>query len=153
MQNLVYQVPISCRDIVYPVNNTIFSYILWANPVDGSKPIKLGPINLGKAEFSVKVPFASLFITTEQNPGVKEPTGDIVMKGSIKPITFLEKPGTPAPTIQPGEEGTTSPKQSTTSQPSVRDRLITGLKRAGLASALALVAILGLVFVLTRPRS
>src|SRR4030042_767155 len=96
MQNLIYQVTVSCREIVYPVDETIFSYILWANPVDGSKPVKLGPITLG-------------------------------------------------------EEGTTRPKQSTTSQPSVRDRLLTGLKRAGLASALALVAILGLVFVLTRP--
>ena len=152
MQNLVYQVTVSCREIVYPVDETIYSYILWANPIDGSKPVKLGPINLGKAEFSVKVAFASLFITTEQNPGVKDPTGDVVMKGSIKPITFLEKPGTPAPSEKPGEEGTTSPEQTTTNQTSVRDRLITGLKRAGLASALALVAILGLVFVLTRPR-
>jgi hypothetical protein len=152
MQNLMYQVTVSCREIVYPVDETIYSYILWANPVDGSKPVKLGPINLGKAEFSVKPPFDSLFITNEQNPGVKDPTGDVVMKGSIKPITFLEKPGTPAPTEQPGQKGTTSPQKSTTNTQSLRDKLLTGLKRAGLASALALVAILGLVFVLTRPR-
>jgi hypothetical protein len=149
MQSLNYNVAVSCRDLIYPVDTTIFSYILWANPADGSKPVKLGPLNLGKAVFNVKPAFASLFVTTEQNPNTKDPNGAIVMKGSIIPISFLEKPGTPAPTAAPGEEtseGTPTPK------PAVSQRLLTGLKRAGLASALALIAILGLVFVLTRPR-
>jgi hypothetical protein len=149
MQNLTYNVAVSCRDLIYPVDETIFSYILWANPADGSNAIKLGPLNLGKAVFTVKPAFTSLFVTTEQNPGVKNPTGSVVMKGSIKPITFLEKPGTPAAITAPGEEAV---EATPTPQSSVKDRLLTGLKRAGLASALALISILGLVFVLTRPR-
>lgn len=155
MQNLSYKVIFSCRNIVFPVDETIYSYILWTNPQDGSKAVKLGSIGLGRGEFLTKVGFSSLFITAEQNPGVKEPTGKVVMKGSIKPITFLEKDvvsetkTTDKDTDTSEDETTPTPEAQ---QSSVRDRLLTGLKRAGLASGLALVAILGLVFVLTRPR-
>jgi hypothetical protein len=49
--------------------------------------------------------------------------------------------------------GTTSPTPTPqTEKTSIRDRILSGLKRAGLATGLALVAILGLVFVLTRPK-
>ncbi|OGM12707.1 hypothetical protein A3A76_04300 [Candidatus Woesebacteria bacterium RIFCSPLOWO2_01_FULL_39_23] len=151
MQNLVYKVTVSCRDILYPVDNTIFSYILWANPADASAPVKVGALGLGKAQFDVKPAFTSLFVTTEENPNTKAPAGNVVMKGSIKPITFLEKPGSPAPTSG-GDEETTTPEETPTPKSSAKDRLLLGLKRAGLASGLALIAILGLVFVLTRPR-
>lgn len=154
MQNLNYKVILSCRNILFPVDETIFTYILWANPENGGKAIKVGSVGLGKGEYSVKPAFTSLFVTTEQNPNVKEPAGKVVMKGSIKPITFLDKEQT---SVQNGndtenndiEEATPTPASENTS---LRDRLITGFKRAGLASALALVAILGLVFVLTRPK-
>ena len=153
-QNLNYKVLVSCRNIIFPVDDTIYTYVLWANPQDGSSAIKLGSIGLGRAEFILKPAFTSLFITAEQNPSVKTPAGNVVMKGSIKPITFLEKQITSA-----NQETTDQESASTVETPSptpagtsVRDRLLTGLKRAGLASGLALVAILGLVFVLTRPR-
>ena len=151
MQNLVYTVTVSCRDLLYPAENTIFSYIMWANPNDGSKPVKLGALGFGRAQVSVKQEYSSLFVTTEANPNTKDPAGTVVMKGSIRPLTFLEKPTSPTPTsIAAGgvQEGQPTP----TSKPSLRDRLVLGLKRAGLASGLALVAIIGLVFVLTRPK-
>src|SRR3972149_2178879 len=145
MQNLTYLVSISCRNIVFPVEETIYSYILWANPADGGAAVKLGTINLGRAQFSVKPAFTSLFITGEQNPNVKGPTGTVLMKGSVKPIAFLEKETVPTieenPDATPGEE---TPEPTPTPGTSVRARLLTGLKRAGLASGLALIAILGL---------
>lgn len=150
-QNLVYKILVSCRNIVFPVNDTIYTYIMWANPKDGSAAVKLGSIGLGRAEFATAKAFTSLFVTAEQNPGVRTPTGPVVMKGSIIPVSFLEKP---QPTQTPAEEGGSATVETPTPTPSssVRDRLLTGLKRAGLASGLALIAILGLVFVLTRPR-
>ncbi len=150
MQNLSYKVLITCENILFPVDETIFSYQLWANPKDGTKAVKLGSIGLGIAEFNTKPEFTSLFITAEQNPNVKDPTGKVVMKGSVKPITFLEKPTQAEVTAAPGT--TASPTQTPAQKTSIRDRLLTGLKRAGLASGLALIAILGLVFILTRPK-
>jgi len=150
MQNLTYNVAISCREIVFPLDTTIYSYILWANPSSGGSPIKIGNIGLGRAQFSTKTNFSSLFITGEQNPNVKVPTGNVIMKGSIKPITFLETE-TPTTTSSPGEQSV-SPTLTPGPQTSLRDRILTGLKRAGLATGLALVAIFGLVFVLTRPK-
>jgi hypothetical protein len=135
---------------LYPADDTIFAYILWANPDDGSKPVKLGPLNFGRAQFNVKASFSSLFVTTEPNAGTNTPTGAVVMKGSIIPLTFLEKPSSPAPTSAQG--GPAEGQPTPTPKPNIRDRILLGLRRAGLASALALVAILGLVFVLTRPR-
>ena len=75
------------------------------------------------------------------------------MRGSVKPITFLEKPteNLPENPEATGEESQESPTP-TPEKSSVRDKVILGLKRAGLASGLALVAIIGLVFVLTRPK-
>jgi hypothetical protein len=152
MQDLNYKIIFSCRNIVFPVDETIYSYILWANPEGGGNAFKIGPISLGRGEYKVKPAFTSLFITAEQNPNVKNPAGKVVMKGSIKPITFLEKE------ITSGEEsnenvGAASPTPTPqTQKPSIRDRILSGLKRAGLATGLALVTILGLVFVLTRPK-
>ena len=152
MQNLNYQVTISCRNIIFPLDETIYTYVLLANPNDGGSPIKIGSIGLGRAQFSVKQEFSSLFITGEQNANVKSPSGNVVMKGSIKPITFLEQEQ-PTQTAEEAEQQTsTSSPTPTQTQTSLRDRLLTGLKRAGLATGLALVAIFGLVFVLTRPR-
>lgn len=154
MQNLNYKIIISCRNILFPIDTTIYSYILWANPKDGGNTFKIGTIGLGRGEYAIKPAFTSLFITAEQNPAVKEPVGKVVMKGSIKPITFLEKEVTPTEEEAKTETGGTNTPTptSTTQKTPIRDRLLTGIKRAGLASGLALIAILGLVFVLTRPR-
>ncbi len=153
MQDLSYKVLISCRNIIFPVDDTIFTYILWANPKDGGNALKLGSIGLGRGEYTVKTAFTSLFITAEQNGAVKTPTGKVVMRGSIKPVSFLEKEVTTTnndnETTKDEEEQVAEPTPTKTS---VRDRLLTGIKRAGLASGLALIAILGLVFVLTRPK-
>lgn len=153
MQNLTYKVLISCRNIIFPVDDTIYTYVLWANPKDGGNVLKLGSIGLGRGEYSVKSAFTSLFVTAEQNGAVKAPAGKVVMRGSIKPVTFLEK----EITVTPGSDTDKNQENEETVEPtptksSVRDRLLTGIKRAGLASGLALVAILGLVFVLTRPK-
>ncbi|HLE49352.1 MAG TPA: hypothetical protein VI819_04975 [Patescibacteria group bacterium] len=153
MQTGSYRVIVSCRNILYPVDGSIYTYILWANPVAGGDPFALGQIGLGKGEYVSKVPFASLFITTEKNAKTKLPAGEVVMRGSVKPITFLEKPteNLPENPEATGEESQESPTP-TPEKSSVRDKVILGLKRAGLASGLALVAIIGLVFVLTRPK-
>jgi len=154
MQNLNYKIILSCRNILFPVDETIFTYMLWANPSAGGKPVKIGSVGLGKGEYATKVAFASLFVTTEQNVNTKEPAGNVVMKGSIKPILFLEKEITDSSDekIEDGEEEISPSPTPKVSNLSTRERLITGFKRAGLATGLALVSILGLVFVLTRPR-
>ena len=154
MQNLNYKIILSCRNILFPVDETIFTYMLWANPSAGGKPVKIGSVGLGKGEYATKVAFASLFVTTEQNVNTKEPAGNVVMKGSIKPILFLEKEITDSSDekTEDGEEEISPSPTPKVSNLSTRERLITGFKRAGLATGLALVSILGLVFVLTRPR-
>lgn len=151
MPDQAYRVLVSCRDLLYPAGENIFSYIMWASPTGGGNPIKLGALGFGKAEFKTKNGFSSLLVTTEVNPKVKKPSGDIVMQGGVQPISFLERPTTPTPT--PEGEVSEEEAEVPSEQLTAGQRLISALKRAGVVILLALVAVIGLVFVLTRPKT
>jgi len=150
MQDLNYRILVSCQGLIYPAEGSIFSYMLWATPKEGGNPLKFGPLGFGKAEFKTNKAFTDLFVTTEQNPNTRTPSGTIVMRGTLQPITFLQRPTTPTPSPQgQNEETQTGGAQGT----STTDKLLLGLKRAGLVSLLALVAVVALVFVITRGRT
>ncbi|MFV1917187.1 MAG: hypothetical protein ACC618_01735 [Patescibacteria group bacterium] len=149
MQDQNYNILVSCRDLLYPAGDNIFEYMLWINPKDGGKAVKLGPLNRGKAQFRTKEAFLTLFVTTELNANVRSPGGNTVMTGTLSPITFLDRPTTPTPTPE-GEEGQKAEEEQ---KPSSGPKLGLAIKRAGAAILLALVAIGGLIFVLTRPRA
>jgi hypothetical protein len=149
LENGKFRVVINCRDLIYPVDGSFFTYLLWINPTDGSAPRKLGTLGLGRKEFVTDFSFSSAFVTTEINQNVKEPSTDVVMRGNLQGFLLLET----APTDIEKEiilEATPTIAITTTPTPSARDRLFTGLKRAGLAFALALFAGIGVVFVITR---
>lgn len=148
-QTLKYKILVSCRDLLYPANTGAYSYVMWANPEDGGKPDKLGPLGLGKAEFETKKAFTSVFVTTETNDKVRTPSKTVVMRGTLEPLAFLDKPSATAPT--PTDKPSLGPEngQETSSQ----NRLATALKRAGLVIALAgLFIVIIFLFVLTRSR-
>lgn len=147
MQDLFFRVLVSCRDLIYPAGPNIFTYIVWAIPSAGGGQIKLGELGFGKAEFRTNETFSSLFVTTEADRNVRSPTGPVVMQGRMSSILFLDRPTTPTPV----PEGETE-AQVEIQELSNRERLSLGLRRAGLAALLALLAVIGLVFVLTRGR-
>jgi hypothetical protein len=156
MDNQSFRILVTCRDLIYPPNSDLVSYIVWARPIDGALPKRLGKLGIGKAEFRTQDAFSSLFITTEKEDAPKTPEGQIVMQGDVRPIGFLTKPASPTPTIK-NNGGETASEQgdkvsTDTSKLSVRDKVILGLKRAGLVSVLGIIAIMGLVFVITRSR-
>ncbi len=154
MQDQNFTILVSCRDLIYPAGKTVFSYVLWAQPVEGGNPRKLGELGFGRLSAKMNEPFSSLFVTTEQNPGGK-PTGPTVMRGNVSPIGFLDRPTTPTPTSISSTTGspqitgeiTPTPQALSTSQ-----KLSTALRRAGLAAFIALLALIGLVFAITRAR-
>jgi hypothetical protein len=152
-----FSILVVCKDLVYPSG----SYVLWANPTDNSKPIRLGVLGYGRKSFSAGRSFSSLFVTLEANPNIKSPTGTRVMQGSINPITFLNQPTTPTPTPEkedqepdkPGEQKEDEKEdKGEDKKPTTREKLVTALKRAGIAALFALVALVGLIFVITRSR-
>lgn len=155
MQSSEYRILFSCRYIIYPVDENIFNYVMWANPVDGGKTIKLGALGLGKGEFKTKTPFDSLFVTTESKKDTKIPTGNVVMSGDVESIEFLGSETTPTPTPDPdaadeltGDEEELEEVQQLTT----REKLVLALKRAGIAALFALVALIGIIFVVSRSR-
>ena len=104
MQDWNYTVLVSCRDLIYPAEFGITNYVLWAQPTDGSSLMNLGQLGYGKVTFRTNKAFSSLFVTAEGNPGTREPTGSVVMRGNLNPVTFLDRPTSPTPTEE-GKEG------------------------------------------------
>ena len=151
MESLNYLIGVSCRDLIYPADETVFTYIMWATPRDDDRPVKLGALGFGKAQFNTRSPFVSLFVTTEQDARTRDPQGPVVMRGSVESIRFLERPTTPTPNSI-DEEAEETPDEATPQKRSLRERVLIGLRRAGFAALLAIIGIVGLVFVLTRPR-
>lgn len=146
---------VGCRGLVYPSPG---AYIMWAIPLDDTKPIKLGNLDLGQKQFSINKPFTSLFVTLESNPGTRSPSDVVIMRGTVEPLTFLKEQTAPEPTPKEEtpeggeakeEEGGEQKEEKSTS---TKDKLLTALKRAGVAALFALVALVGLVFVITRAR-
>ncbi len=156
MQDWNYTILVSCRDLIYPAENGITNYVLWAEPTDGSGLLNLGQLGYGKITFRSNKAFSSLFVTPEGNPGVREPTGSVVMRGVLNPVTFLDRPTPPTPTIE-GKEGETKDEGTEvatgeTKNLSTKEKLFLALRRAGIAALIALVALIGLIFVVTRAR-
>jgi hypothetical protein len=154
MQDYKYRVLVGCRNLIYPADENIFNYVFWGVDNENGEQFKFGTLGLGKASFNVSRNFTTLFVTTERNSKTKTPTGAVVMQGRMEPITFLQISTTPTPTIE-GEEPTLIEEEvetATGEQTTTRERLLLGLRRAGIVSLLALVAIIGLVFVITRSR-
>lgn len=155
MEDLAYTVLVSCRDLIYPGEFGLINYALWAQPTDGTSPVYLGLLGYGKATFRIAKPFNSLFSTIEGQVGAT-PTGRVVMRGNVSPVTFLDRPTTATPT--PGEEKTEEQEQAQEEeqqdqQPqTTKDKLFLALRRAGIAALIALVALIGLIFVVTRAR-
>lgn len=148
MENASYRVIVSCRDLIYPPQPDLFTYIIWATPLDGGNPVKFGELGIGKASFETKEAFSNLFVTTERNRGARRPEGQVVMRGTVESISFLDRPTTPTPTPSvPEGEKEPAQEELTTGQ-----KLALALKRAGLVIFLALAATVGLVFILTRPK-
>lgn len=153
MPDKSYDVPVNCVNLIYPpLPPQISSYIMWATPASGKNPLKLGDLGRGEARFQIKQPFTSLFVTLEAAANVRTPSKNIIMTGGIEPISFLIRPTSPTPTLEPKKDDNQSTKTVDTSQLSTKDKLLLALRRAGIAAVVALVAIVGLIFVVTRSR-
>jgi len=138
--------------LIYPPRPPeVTTYVMWATPISGKGPLRLGDLGKGEARFQVKQTFSSLFVTIEANANVKAPSSSIIMTGGVEPISFLQRPTTPTPTPEP-EVTITEEESSSTSSLSTREKLLVALRRAGIAAVIALVAIVGLIFVVTRSR-
>lgn len=163
MPNYRYRVIIGCIDLIYPPQppELYRYYIIWANPTSGGKAIRLGELGGGKGNFEVREPFSELFVSLENANNIKVPSDQIVMRGKVEPVNFLLRSSTPTPTPRIIEEEQQSETEKVseneeatpdTSQLSTREKLVLALKRAGIAAVVALVVIIGLVFVVSRSR-
>jgi len=154
LESRKYKVVITCRNLIYPPNEELFSYLLWTNTTADNKTIKLGSLGIGKATFDTNKSFNQLFVTIEKDKNARAPSGTVVMRGNLQKLEFLENIQSPTPTEEGASEETAQDIQEEEEQQplSTRDKLLTGLKRAGLIAFFALVALIGLVFVVSRSR-
>jgi hypothetical protein len=153
LENRKYHIGITCRNLIYPPNEELFSYMLWANSATDNKTIKLGSLGIGKATFDTNKPFNQLFVTVEKDKKASKPVGAVVMRGDLQKLPFSEGVQSPTPTEGLIDEEIDGGAQEEQEQPlSTREKLLTGLRRAGLIAFFALVALIGLIFVVSRSR-
>jgi len=158
MPSLDYQILVSCRGLIYPPAADQFSYLLWATPISGKNPAKLGQLGVGKAQFKTNTAFASLFVTKEANDRVRAPSSDIVMQGNLQSIQYLET-GTPqTPTgqeVKPAEkfgEILTQPSPKPTPTVTQQKGILSGISRIGVIFAVVLFVIILIIAAITRAR-
>lgn len=124
MSDFNYQILLSCRDIIYPVEAEVFAYTLWAREKGTNQVFRLGEVGIGKQLFTTNKPFTSLFVTQEQTQEPQSPSGRVVMGGRVQPIPLLDNPNslrptpapTPSPTAQLSAEDVLDQKDDTTSE-------------------------------------
>lgn len=106
IQNINYQILVSCRDLVYPLESTQSAYVVWSTPIQttgvplGTNVQRLGELGFGKVLLRTSYSFSNLFVTTETTAFTRTPTGSIIMQGDVRPISFLERTSIPTSTPQ-----------------------------------------------------
>ncbi|MCX7928618.1 MAG: hypothetical protein N2558_02950 [Patescibacteria group bacterium] len=160
MQDSNYLVSVTCRNLKYPADNSILYYILWATPTNESPPIKLAELGLGRISVKTKIPFKNLFVTIENDPKAKYPTGKMVMKGDIEPISFLE------PNIKESVTPTNvnlnltntetysaqNQEQVTKEKSNPKEKLFSAMQRASIVAAIVLVILVGIIFAVSKAK-
>lgn len=142
MSNFEYEVLLSCRDLVYPVDNNTFNYVLWASPTDSNRANRLGTLGIGKKTFSIDNSFSELYVTEERSSSPRQPSDRVIMRGSVQPIQILDAPQlSQEPQGQPLE-----PMATQTPTPTVTTE--TDQENGGGVSAIRIIAGIVIVVVL-----
>lgn len=143
-----YNLMFICRDLVYPISSDLFLYVAWTVPADGSDPIKLGSIGVGKILFKTKKPFNTILVTQEKSNtnNLKSPTGPIAMRGNFQLIEFLDDPSQVQAPTQPGQ----TPIPTAVASPAPNRTVSNILKGGGIITAVAVFLII-LMLILVKP--
>lgn len=159
MQNRRYKVVVSCRDLIYPPTPDLLTYMVWATPVGGGNPERLGELGVGKAEFTTNTAFSDLLVTTETDNRVRSPSDRVVMRGNIQPVSFLESAveaaqAPPAEREEPAEEfGEMIEEPTPTPTPTPEQpRVLSGLQRAGIIFIIVVFVLILIIAAITRAR-
>ena len=154
MRDFEMVVLVSCRDLIYPVSQSTFSYMLWAKSLDGEKDIRLGDLGIGKRQFETDELFSQLFVTEEKSNNPRKPGGAVVMSGGVVPYALLESGKAENPQVNTVintqeqqkttkfEEGSNlTNKAAATPRPSVQKAGISALRVIGILMFVAVVLV------------
>lgn len=137
-----YHVSLTCRNLVYPPQADVLNYVLWGSVADNDRPINLGFLGVGKLEATTDKNIASFFVTPENNLETRQPSGNIIMRGSI--IPFNEFEDIQAPPVEKGIEENVAASTTPTPIPTEGrlQSLLKGLTFLPLAGLVVLVVFL-----------
>ncbi len=151
LPTLNYRVLLSCRDITYPGDAETFNYSVWATNATDGAAFYLGELGVGKAEFATKIPFSTMFITSERTQKPKSPTGGIVMQGRLQQNPFLDTPGVHTPLTPESEElAEAKPIASPLPSPVKKSAVSRILAAGGVIAFIGIFALVLVLFVITK---
>lgn len=150
MPDQTYEILISCRDIIYPGGTEVFNYVMWARPITGGNPVRLGTLELGKRKFRTQTAYDALFVTKERQDSVRAPEGTIVMQGLITRVSLLDPDTTPKPTAQPGQSPAPDEVDGSPVATQAPQGGIAKFLAGGIVTILGIAGILFVIFVVMR---
>lgn len=139
-----YRLLVDCRNLIYPPSGELFSYIMWATPKEGDRPVRLGALDFGKALLRATSPFTSLFVTAESDESPRTPSDRIVMRGDVEGNTFLDGENAQPPEL------TETPPPAASPTPKPVSSVLGLIGRATLISLILFALIVGIVIFLIR---
>lgn len=153
MQNWQYRVTVSCRDLLYSPDDQIAYYHIWV-VLENGKSQRLGDLALGRISFDVGQRFTELYVTREYSKNPKTSSGQVVMRGSIAPIPFLENKQVaavvPSPVTQNNQLLTLTPTASQSA--STREKITVALQRAAIIAVGVVLVGGAIIFAVTRAK-
>jgi len=146
MSDQDYKILVSCRDILYPGGTEVFHYVAWAQ--NNGNSTRLGELGLGKVEFETGNAFSSIIVTKESSSRPRNPQGTIVMRGNRQGITLLDSTPDNVDSVNEMKIIVDQAEEVVVKKPNVFRQIATG----GFLAFLGLVAVMIIVFVITRAR-
>ena len=108
-----YRVVGRCEGLVYPYATQLEHYVLWAKEINKSEIVRVGEVERGYWDGSVKDSFTDLYLTAESNGLPRRPSETQVASGVVSEFGFSDSEivtapiVTPAPLVEESDESMT----------------------------------------------
>ncbi len=96
-----YRVVGRCEGLVYPYATQLEHYVLWAKAIDKSEIVRVGEVERGYWDGSVKDSYTDLYLTAESNGLPRRPSETQVASGVVSGFGFSDSEAVTAPIATP----------------------------------------------------
>lgn len=83
-----YRITGRCSGLVYPYQERVSQYVLWAIPDGETEPKRIDNIEVGMFDGQFSKTFSKVFITPEGDSSPRQPSEIVIASGDLQPFNF-----------------------------------------------------------------